>query len=75
MASQILTPVAERLSDMMGTECSSTEEIMRGIEDTNTSLREASTGMETRRKDIVVISQDVKALYPSLDWETVVWIV
>ena len=27
------------------------------------------------KREIVVVSQDVRALYPSLDWETVVWIV
>ena len=76
LASQILTPVADRLSDDMGTECSSTEEMMRGIEDANTNIRDASLGLEINdRREIVVISQDVKALYPSLDWETVIWIV
>jgi hypothetical protein len=80
LASQILTPVADWLSDVLETECSSTEEMLRGIKDTNRIIKEveeASSRMETnaRKKEIVVVSQDVKALYPSLDWDIVVWIV
>ena len=45
----------------MGTECSSTEEMMRGVEETNkiiTEIEESSTGMESsiREKEIIVIS-------------------
>ena len=80
LASQILTPVADRMCDVLETECSSTEEMIRGIEDTNkiiTEIEKSSCRMEnsTRKREIVVISQDVKALYPSLDWDMVVWIV
>ena len=35
LVSQILTPVTDDLSDQLGTECSSTEEMIRGIEDAN----------------------------------------
>ena len=33
LVSQILTPVADMLSDQLETECSSTEEMIRGIKD------------------------------------------
>ena len=67
------------MSEEIGTECSSTEEMIRGIQDTNRKLeeRKSSRGMENsaRMREIVVISQDVKALYPSLDWDTIVKII
>ena len=68
LISQILTPVADRLSDLVGTECSNTAKMARGIEDTD----KVSRGMESRK---VVISQDVKALYPNLDWVEVIRII
>ena len=79
LLSLILTPVADKLSDEVGTECSNTEEMVRGLQDTNTKIE----GMYSRRmedpgqnlKQIVVVSQDVKALYPSLDWDEVIKII
>ena len=78
LVSQILTPVADKLNEEAGTECASTEEMIRAIQDANQQVqREASTRLETsdRRRDLVAVSQDVKALYPSLDWDVVVEIV
>ena len=78
----MLTPVADKLSDKLGTEASSTEEMIRGMVDTKKSIQEgesadASSRLENpaRRLEISMISQDVKALYPSLDWKEIVRIV
>ena len=53
--------------------------MIRGIEDANIRIREllATRRMENtdRATEIVVISQDVKALYPSLDWDEIVKLV
>jgi hypothetical protein len=78
----VLTPVADKLSQKVGTECFNTEEMKRGIEDANQKLKAINTestrrleNLENRlnnsveKKDLVAISMDVKALYPSLDWE------
>ena len=74
LASRILTPVADKLSEIMGTECNNGEEMMRGVQDTNERIIEsnepenASRGMEgTEKKELIVMSQDVKAIYPSIE--------
>jgi hypothetical protein len=72
--------VVDKLNDEVGTECSSTEEMIRTVQDTNEQIHhqeEASRRLENsvRRGNLVVISQDVKALYPSLDWDVVIEIV
>ena len=38
LASRILTPVADKLNEHVGTECSSTEEMMRGIQEANSKV-------------------------------------
>ena len=66
----------------ISSECFNTEEMKRGISDANISVmqagNESASGMENlesrlansiQKKDLVAISMDVKALYPSLDWD------
>ena len=83
-----------QLNEVVKTECCNTEEMKRGINDTNEKLsamlkEKNTTGMENfstsrmenlgnrlgvsvNNKDLVAISMDVKALYPSLDWEEII---
>ena len=49
----------------LDTLCTSTEEMMASLKSVNDGL--ARTG-----EDAVVISLDVKALYPSMEWEEIV---
>ena len=61
LVSMILTPVADSINSKIKTECSSTEEMIRGIIDANKEIigrRKDSSRME---EQLVIISQDVKA--------------
>ena len=62
MVSAILTPVADEMDK--GTECRSTEEMIRGIHDANERIKQKNGRDES--KEIVVVSQDVDGLYPEL---------
>ena len=56
----ILTPVADAMPGE--DQCQSSEEIERAVEDANKKAK--CVGEED---DIIIFSQDVRALYPSLD--------
>ena len=69
LLSSILTPVCDSL--VGEEECQSSEEMKRAVEDANKMLDE-SLG---EQKEVVIFSQDVKALYPSMDVEDMVEVV
>ena len=89
LASKILTPLADKLNQVLGTECSNTEEMMRGIQETNKKvlqraenssqrmddLENLETSFISEDRELVVLSQDVKALYPSIKKEETIKIV
>ena len=86
LVSKILTPVADKLSEQLGTECSSTEEMARGIQDANlvlkAKLEESSERMEEPpfwvdqlADSVIILSQDVEGLYPELRKEEVIKVV
>ena len=75
LASRILTPVADKLYDLEGTECSNGEEMKRGIQDTNKKVAENSSERMEGSEELVIMSQDVNGLYLSLDREETVRII
>ena len=64
LVSMILTPVADAMPGE--DECQSSEEMQRAVGDANDKAKDVG-----EEDDIIIFSQDVRALYPSLDIEDI----
>ena len=69
--SNLLSIILNRATDSMGakTECMSTEEALSGLLDCNRRIKAGALG--DKAKDAIIMSMDVKSLYPSMKKEEV----